>query len=987
VDLGILGPLEVRSGDDKIEIRHGHARALLAALVLRAGETVTADALVDLLWGDDFPQNPANALQVQISYLRRTLEQGCGTQPIVTRAGGYSLDVAHDRIDTHRFEALVRDARSAIAEGRDLTGVLDLVDRALGLWRGEALADLPLDAFRGDATRLTELRWETIEARNEVLLALGRHHEAVGDLVRLTDEQPLRERWHEQLVLALYRAGRQADALRAFDKARSLLVEELGIEPGERLQNLHAQVLAQDRTLDAAAHASDPATPPPATPAPAPAAALVRPRSAAVPVPVTATLGRGAEIARLTDLLGRQRLVTLTGPAGAGKSRLAIEIARAAEAQGRVVYVDLGALDSPHLVAAAVASALGVSAPPDEDVIDLVAAHVAEQPTMVVLDTCEHVLDGASGLASRIVRTSASSRVLATSRRPLGIAGEIAWPVPPLALAPPEAGNAASIRRSAAAQLFVERAAAVRPGFDLTDTNAPDIAAICLAVDGLPLAIELAAARADILTPAAIRGRLEDRFALLVDGSVDGAPRQQTLRAALDWSYELLDEPQRDLLTRLSVFPAPFDLDAATAIGATGADVVDLLTALVRHSVVMVAGDDRYRLLDSIRAYAAEKLRDPESARRLHAIHYTDVAETSAPHLYGPEQVEWLARMRTDIPHFRTALAWASTNGDDEIAARLAAAVAWLWTVEGLLSEAVTMMERAVEIDAAPPATRSRIRAGYGLLVASLGRLEDARRVGQEAVEIARTTDHDATLADALNTLAVARWALGDLAGAAESHDEAIDRYEAAGHRWGIGLTRTLRTRTAIDAGEPDVDDRARDALDSARRGGDRHIIAIALDQLARLDLARGDPRGALRLAEECVGLQQEVGYTEGVVASLHLLGRIQLAAGEVDEADRVQRRALALATSIGHAAATCEAVDELARIALARGRPGDTIRYLDATDAERHHRGIARRPVDADEIARARRDAAVGVPGASPPASPSRASLDDIVSELLAEK
>ena len=355
-----------------------------------------------------------------------------------------------------------------------------------------------------------------------------------------------------------------------------------------------------------------------------------------------------------------------------------------------------------------------------------------------MLDTCEHVVGAVAALVGRILRLARDIRVLATSRRPLGITGEIAWPVPPLALAPPSAASLDDAAGYPAIELFVERAAAVRPDFELTDANAADIAAICLALDGLPLAIELAAARADVLAPQAIRARLMNRFELLVDGSSDVSARQQTLRAAIDWSAELLDEDQRSFFARLGVAAGNFDLDAAAAITQTGIDrALADLTSLVRQSMVAVVGDDRYRLLDTLRAYALERLDDldADATRDRHADYHVNLAERAERGIQGPDQLDWLDRLRACVPDHRAALEWLVSTGDGFRAARLAGALGWFWTLDGMLAEACRRLDQVLAFDDLPAAVRGKAVWSRALLAASLGELAAAGDLAQEAVD------------------------------------------------------------------------------------------------------------------------------------------------------------------------------------------------------------------------------------------------------------
>lgn len=978
VQIDILGPLRVRAGDVEVHIRRGIPRLILTALALRVGDVVTTATLADVVWGDHQPRNPANALQVQVSYLRRALlaggEEG---QAIVTAGSGYRLVVSSEDVDARRFETIIRRVLSP-AEASPDGGDLGRLDEALALWRGEPLQDLADAAFaEGDRSRLEELRWEAVEARYDLLLAMGRHREVIGELSQLTAEEPLRERFHEQKMLALYRSDRQSDALRAYDQARTVLVEELGLDPGKGLNQLQARILASDPTLDVVSAEL-------ATDAPVATGVGVANRSVAVlvpaappPIPLTPTVGREVEIARLHALSQRNRLVTLTGPAGAGKTRLAVELGLLEQEACRVVYVDFGPVPAAELVAATVAGRLGLSVLPDDDVVQQIADRLADQPTLLVLDTCEHVLEAAAAIASRTVHRSETSRVLATSQRPLGITGEIAWPVPPLALAPPDATEADTVRDFPAILLFEQRAVAVNPEFSIHDGNAADVAAICLSLDGLPLAIELAAAQAVALSPASIRSRLEDRFAVLVGGSSDVVHRQQTLRAALDWSYALLDTDQRRLLGRLSVCPGSFDLDAATSLAPPDVeDPVSVLASLVRHSVVMRDGEERFRLLDSVRAYAAEKLDDLSAASRAHAEHFLAFAETAFPHLRSADQLEWLARVRQDIPQLRAAWRWASSVDDEDIMARLVVALAWFWTLEGMLDEAMHIYDRVLDLSTPPPGTRARLLASFALLVASLGDLRGARKAAQEALDRLVDVDDPGALGDALNALAVAQWALGEYTAAADTHERAFEAYRSVGDLWGVGVAVTLRARTAVDAGEPDVQSLAADAVTAARVCGDRHIVALALDQLGRVALAAGDTTSATEHAQESLSLNESVGYVEGTVASLHLLGSVYLASGQPERARQAHQRQLAMAATIGHAAAMCEAVDDLARVAARQGHLADAAVWWTTVDRERERRSLPRRLPDETEIRRHR--SSLGVQDTDDPAP-----FEDLVTAL----
>jgi predicted ATPase/DNA-binding SARP family transcriptional activator len=956
VDFAVLGPLEVRAAAmGAVPIRRGLPRTLLIALLLRPAQTVSSDLLVELLWSeDDLPRNPANALQIQVSYLRKTLAgmEPDGAAPLETRAGGYALVIDRNSIDAQRFESAVKQfvPVDTLRSTEALGIALHEVETSLSLWRGEALEDVADAAFaRGEITRLDELRWGATERRIDLLLRLGRNSEAVAALAELVQRLPLRERFHEQLVLALYRSGRQSEALRAFEDARKTLAEQLGLDPGPELRELEHAVLRHDSCLEWTPPTSEqskrrgPAAAPLDTARAAPTGRL--------PVPVTPLIGRDGELIRLTELLQEHRALTLTGPAGAGKTRLAIALA--SRHADHVWYVDFSPIDDPALVGATCAAATGVTLAPGDDPVQVIANTLAVQRGLLVLDTCEHVLAAAGQLASNVLRAAPNAQVLATSRRALGLTGEFAWPVPPLALPPSDAGSVAHIASHAAVKLFVDRAQAVRPDLDVDDRTAADIAAICLALDGLPLAIELAAARTDVLSPAAIRSRLADRFGLLVDGGVDAAKRQQTLRGAIDWSYELLTIDQRTAFARLGVFAGGFDLDAALDVAGAGLpNPLELLASLVKQSMVTRAGPDRYRLLDTLRAYALDALAelDADDTRARHAAYFTDLAERGEIAIRGTEQMEWLDHFRSDVNNFRTALEWSLSTGDLDRAARQAGALAWFWTLNGMLTEAIDHLERLAALEDIPPDTRSKCNWGYALLAASLGRLEAARDAGYLAAELGRNCDDPASTAYGLNAAALAEWALGFHDRSLEAHAEAIELLTTIEDQWGLAVCKVLQARTLFDRHDPAASRVAREGAEHAGRSGDLHVLGIALTQIGQLAIADDNPTAAVAAAAEALELQERIGYTEGTVSALHVLGHARRAVGDLDLARGLHRRALTLASRIGHAAAMCEAMEDLAR-AESTDDPELAGTLLRAARAEREKRGVPLRRRDAEEL------------------------------------
>ena len=587
LEFRILGPLEVLHDGRPADLGPPRQRALLAAMLLHGEEAVSRERLIDEVWGARAPASAANMVQVYVSRLRKAL----GREVLVTRSPGYVLRVGEARIDAMVLATLVGAAREAME--RDHPGeARSLLDDAGQLWRGPPLADFTYESFaQGEVSRLDELRLETIELRVDADLALGRHARLIGELEQLVALYPMRERFRSRLMLALYRSGRQAEALDVYRAARETLVEELGIEPSPELRQLELAILAQDRELYG----------PRETPVEAPAPP--GPSVDHLPVELTSLIGRAGEIDRVQALLGEHRLVTVVGPGGVGKTRVAQRAARAVvgDFQHGVCYVDLAALDRNGDVAGAVSSAAGIADRPRTQTMDTVIAELRDRRLLLVLDNCEHVLAESALVASRVLGQCPQARIMATSREPLCIRGERVERLEPL----PTSANGSVL--PPAVELFLERATAHGTSWEDPARVLPTIREVCARLDGIPLAIELAAAWTRAASPARLLDRLDDRFRLLAcAGRASTHARQQTLEAAIAWSYDLLSPQEQATLRRLAVFHGGFSLTAAEAVCADAGsdlDTVERVTALVDRSVVSIERreeDDRYRLLESI---------------------------------------------------------------------------------------------------------------------------------------------------------------------------------------------------------------------------------------------------------------------------------------------------------------------------------------------------------------------------------------------------
>ncbi|MET9347336.1 BTAD domain-containing putative transcriptional regulator [Streptomyces termitum] len=672
----LLGPTRVLAADGtELPVGGPRVRALLTALALRPGRVRSAAVLADEIWHDDEPPADAPAaLQALVGRLRRAL----GRDRIRSDGGGYRLDAARDDVDAHRFERLTADGTAALAAG-DPARAAALLDDALALWTGPALADLP--DREAEAARLEARRLDARRARHAAALDLGAAAETLPALTALCAAHPLDEPLQALRIRALRDAGRDAEALAAYEDVRRTLADRLGTDPGPALRALHGELLAP-------APAPAPA-PLPAPAAPAPAPGNLRAR-------LTSFVGRNEEIAALRQDLAAARLVTLLGPGGAGKTRLSQEAAERAAATwpDGVWSVELAPVRDPEAVPEAALTALGAretvlrGAGAEElrtggDPLSRLVEHCAGRRMLLLLDNCEHVVEAAARLAETVLAGCPGVRVLATSREPLGVPGERLRPLGPL----PE---------ETALRLLAERGAAVRPGFDPAED--PEAAReVVRRLDGLPLAVELAAARLRVLSVRQIADRLDDRFRLLTSGARTVLPRQQTLRAVVDWSWELLEAPERAVLRRLAVFTGGCGLEAAEAVcaGPEGLDVLDLLGALVDKSLVVSApGEDgmRFRLLETVAEYAAERLDEAgerAAAERAHLVHYRELARRADPALRGAGQLAAMALFDTEYRNLRTALARAVAARDEDEALVLVHALLWYWQLRDLRSDAL----------------------------------------------------------------------------------------------------------------------------------------------------------------------------------------------------------------------------------------------------------------------------------------------------------
>jgi predicted ATPase/DNA-binding SARP family transcriptional activator len=905
LEFRILGPLEVRCDGRALDLPGLASRRLLALLVLRSGGWVTADRLVDELWEERPPDSARKALQMHVSRLRRAF--GAAASVLQSGAAGYRLGIAPEQVDAGQFERLAEEAAELVVS--DPERAREQLVAALGLWRGAALAELSLGASgAGELARLEELRLLAVEHRLDADLRLGRHVEVIGELQNLVAEHPLRERLHAQLMLALYRAGRQGDALAAYRAARRVLVDELGIEPGPALQRLQASILRQDADLD-----------PPQSPSRA-----RRGRTAAatgLPIARTRTVGRDQDVARLRELLADARLLTLVGAGGIGKTRLAVVLARTVQTdyEDGVRFVSLATTESAQLVTATVAAAMGVVPLAAEPPLDGLVRLIGDKRMLVMLDSFEHVL-AAAEVVSDLLEACPGLGIVATSREPLRLSGEQVFVVGPLAL--PQARDELeldSIQRAPAIQLFADRCRARDPGFALSENNAVTIARICARLEGMPLAIELAAAHAGLLGPEELTERLDDALAVLVGGPRDAPTRQRTLRATLDWSYALLDQHEQDAFARLAVFSGGCTLNAAESV--TGARFTTV-EALLAKSLLVMAGptgaQPRIRMLEPIRAYALEQLEqqpDVDELRDRHCEYYTEFAERAERALRGPEQMTWLRRLDANLPNLRAAVQWSQRAHRPELGLRLASARGM--HASGLYFEIrdwlEAALEAAVDVDRRLHA-RARLALGE-LMTGGPGAIEHER----EALRLFRVESDMRGTVEALVALSIDVDQAGDRAEAEDLARQALELARTIGDERLIALALDAQVLGSPES-FPATKHLGAQGLAIWRRLGDRIMLSIALSNFGYAAMAAGDLTTALSALDEAVAVSEELEYARGLPLNLVNRGLAYALDGEDRRAAGDFGRALALCRESGLALPVAEALTGLTAVAVRRG-------------------------------------------------------------------
>ena len=907
----VLGPVEVVVGGRRLEMGIERRRAILAALLAARRQVVAATRLAEAVWGPEPPPSFEGTLRSHVSRLRGTLAQhAAGAAAVETEPGGYRLDIGAGGVDAERFADLVAEARRVGAS--DPAAAVAGYAEAEGLWRGAAFGDLAdREIVRAEAVRLEALRASAATERVEAQLALGHHEAVIGELEAWVASEPLAEHVHGQLMRALYRSGRQADALAVYRRLQERLRDELGVDPSPPVQVLHEQMLRKDPELEAP---RQPRRTEDARPAGGGAVASV-PAESLAPL-----FGRDEDVGWVAGLLAEARLVTLTGPGGVGKTRLAERVGEVAAERfdDGVVWVGLASVSDAGSVGAALLNALDVPQQVGGSVEETLVAAVGTRRLLVVLDCCEHVLGAVAALVATVLGGCTNAAVLATSREPLRLSGERVWRVPPLRV-PGTDADTDEVAEAPAVALFCARAAAAESSFALTDGNATVVAELCRRLDGVPLAIELAAARVRAMAPVDLLARLSDRFELLTGGPPHEAGRHRTLEAVVAWSHDLLDEREARLFERLSVFAGSFTLEAAEQVCAgdelAAGEVAGVLAELVDKSMVTVerTGEAvRYRLLDTLRAYGAARLAETGTAdavRDAHAAYHVALAEELGPRLRSPDEKAALSAIHAAFDDLRLAQQRLLDTGEVDGALRLPGALND-YLLYRLRVEVADWAERALAL----PGAREHPLHALGLAtalwgIALRGDTDRARRYAEAVLErpendlaayyalgALRADAMQSGRLDALSALAERSEAVVDALGEpylraslawqdvlahlyAGHHEEArarLPRLEAAAEASGnptvMGHLHYVRGELLAETDPQEAAAHLETAVEITRDVDDHLTSGAALVALASLRDRQGDSERSLAVFREAIGHWRRLGVDPSQLTALRNL-------------------------------------------------------------------------------------------------------------------
>ncbi len=944
--IGLLGPLQLE-GEAGGEVHLGgrQLRVLFTLLALNAGRVVPAGTMTEQLWPDAPPGNPGNALQTLVSRLRAELRQAGIGDVIESHPAGYRLAVTPDAVDATAFEALARQGRRALASG-DPAEAARILREALLTWRSQPLADVAGHDFAdAAAARLTELRASVLADRIEADLALGEGASLTGELRAMLSADPLAERPRALLMRALYAAGRQAEALAVYHEGREMLADQLGVDPSAQLEQVYLRILRGE---------------PDAERAQVSAPVLASAPAGRTQTPLTSFVGRDEDLPRVLKSLRTARLVTLAGPGGVGKTRLVTEAAR--QLGVRSWFIPLAPVTDPAEVPTAVLDVLGVrerviarrAGDPGASPLGRLTSALGDREEILVLDNCEHVIEAAAALAGQVLADCPGIRILVTSRQPLRIDGETLYPVSPLPVPPDRDDPVVPVASYGAVRLLCDRAAAARPDFELDNANATAVVRLCRRLDGMPLAIELAAVWLRTLTPAQLAERLDDRFALLTGGSRTALPRHRTLRAVVDWSWDLLSGAEQILARRLAVFPGGAGLAAAEQVCADellpAAAVLPALSGLVDKSIISAespaADGPRYRMLETVRAYGLERLAEAGEGERLRdafAGYYLDLAETADSLLRGATQVRWLRELMAEQDNLHTALRWTISRGDGDTALRFVLALSWYWQMRGQPGEPETLARGVLALTPGEQSSRmAEARVVCALMAAGPAWELDAVRPELTAAlaDLAESTG------DGLASHPLA--AMGEPMLAMYDRDPErclaiIARYTVSPDPWIRAAVALQRSGFRAMLGRyQEAESECAVALAAFRELGDPWGIAVAMVQLTDFAMLRADYPAATGYLEEAarqgdgVAAWGDMVYIGGKLAGIRMRtgdfagARAELDRAESDEARRGVRESdsvvwlglvrAELCASQGETAAAARQCEKVLRWLEARG-------------------------------------------------------------------
>lgn len=899
LSLGLLGAFEATlDGKPIAGFATNKVRALLIYLAVESERPHPRESLIGLLWGELPNQAAFGNLRYALSNLRRAIGDRLADPPflLIARHTIQFNPISDYELDVNAW--LSAYSRWQMAKGQPLPTSHML--SAVRNYRGRFLEGFTCDSAQFEEWVL--LKREQIGLKVlDTLHSLTAHYVERGEYVqvqtharKVIELEPWDEEAHRHLMRALACVGQRSAALAQYEACCHVLKQELGIEPSRETTVLYERI--RDGEFDRVAQEHQDAT------------KTLPPN---VPIPLTSFIGRQNELSAIKRLLKTTRLLTLAGAGGCGKTRLAIQlatdVAQANDFEYGVWWVALAALSEPTLVTQTVASVLGLRESPDMPIVKRLVDFVRSRELLLVLDNCEHLRDACAKLTETLLSACPHLQIMVTSREPLGINGEMTWRVPSLAL--PDAAQMPpdeELGQYDALRLFAARAAMIEPEWDFA-TNAQVVAEICARLDGIPLAIELAAARLKLLSAAQIAARLDDRFNLLTGGSPTALPRHQTLRATMDWSYELLPDAERVLLRQLSVFAGGLTLEAAEAV-ATQPEVLpyrvlDLLTSLTDKSLVVMERKNkatRYRLLETVRQYAFEKstAEEAQGARNRHLEFFVQMAEEAQPQLRRPEQTIWLGRLELEHGNLRAALEWARGGGSKVAGLRLAGALAEFWRLHGHLTEGSQWLARMLAgAPCAPEPVRAKALLEFGSLVLRQGAISEASRMGDESLALYRE--------------------LGDQDGIAH----ALVLSGSAAHFLGNDEQAKLLLQESLPLFE---------------QVGDRSGYAYAQLWMARGEMRRGEHARAAALLEVSLGVFREVGDKDNLSFALGSLGDLARHQGDYARAASLRKESLRLAWEAGSPVEVSFALEQLAMIAMAQREPERAVTLWGATEALR---------------------------------------------------